>query len=415
MEKLKVIYGIKNALTGLKTNKKRSALTILGIVIGITAIILIMSISHGAKRLIISQVEGLGSNIVMIEPGRDPQGPSDFAEVFTDSLKEREVKALQNSSLVPGVAMISPNLMSIMTLSFQNETTRAQVLGTSESITRILDLKTSKGSFFTKDDVKQKAHAAVIGNEVKKKLFGNAEALGQKFKIKKRVFKVVGVFSSKGQTGIFNIDEMVIVPHTTMKQYLAGFDYYHSIILKAKEGYDINRMVRDAEMTLRELHGIEDPEKDDFHVFTQKDIAERIGIITGILSALLVSVAAISLVVGGIGIMNIMLVSVTERTREIGLRKAIGATDRNILVQFLLESIALTGAGGVIGIVLGAFFSFIAAAVLSRVLKTNWAFTFPISAAFLGISVSAAVGLIFGLYPARQAAKKSPIEALRYE
>lgn len=208
---------------------------------------------------------------------------------------------------------------------------------------------------------------------------------------------------------------MVIVPYTTAQIYLAGINHFNEIIIKAQTPEFVARTVRDVELTIRELHGITDPDKDDFYVETQQNLVDQIQRILGILTTFLSLVVAIALVVGGIGVMNIMLVSITERTREIGLRKAVGATNREILTQFLLEAILLTASGGVIGIVFGATLSLIASVVLSQFFGFSWAFSFPISASILGLGVSSLVGLIFGIYPARQASKKTPIEALRYE
>ena len=220
---------------------------------------------------------------------------------------------------------------------------------------------------------------------------------------------------SKGQLAFFNLDEVGIMPYTTAQQYVFGIKHYNRIIVSATSEELIPETVTDIKQTLRDNHGITDPEKDDFFTETQGEAIEQVSVITNILTLFLASVAAISLLVGGIGIMNIMLVSVTERTREIGLRKAVGATEGNIMTQFLLEAIILTVSGGAIGIALGSLFSFITALTLSKVYSLGWTFTFPLSAALLGFGVSATVGLIFGIYPARQAAKKNPIEALRYE
>ena len=214
---------------------------------------------------------------------------------------------------------------------------------------------------------------------------------------------------------MLDVDNTIITPYTTAQKYLSGMKYYHEIIIKAKSEEVVPQTVKDIEITLRDLHNITDPAKDDFHVITQEDIAQRVGTVTSILTVFLAAIAAISLVVGGIGIMNIMLVSVTERTREIGLRKALGATTKNILIQFLLESVILTCLGGVIGIALGVFFSFVASLILTKVVGTGWQFAVSIKAIALGLGVSAFVGLLFGLYPSSQASKKSPIEALRYE
>lgn len=403
------------ALGGLQTNKSRSALTILGIVIGITAIILVMSVGQGAEDLILNQVRGLGSQTIIIEPGREPTGPSSFAELFTDSLKPKDVDALREPSNVQGLKELTPMVMQVAPVTFENETVRTNVIGASELIAKILDIFPNKGSFFTDEDIRQKANVAVIGSEIKSKLFGPSDALGEKIKVKGRTFRIVGILPPKGQVALFNADDMVVVPYTTAQQYLFGINHFNSILAQAETEDMVPRVVRDIELTLRETHNIDDPDKDDFHITTQADAAERVQTITGILTVLLVSVAAISLIVGGIGIMNIMLVSVSERTREIGLRKALGATEKDIMTQFLLEAVMLTALGGVAGIVLGAAFSYLASLILSRIVALGWVFTFPIAAALLGLGVAAFVGLVFGLYPARQASLKSPMEALRYE
>jgi len=408
-------YAFKTALTGLKTHRSRSALTILGIVIGITSIIIVMSVGQGAEDLIMDQVKGLGSQTIIIEPGREPEGPSNFAELFTDSLKKKDLEALKNTANVQGIKGIAPEVIQPAVITYGNESTRTSIIGSSELIADIFEIYPSEGMFFTDDDIRQKASVVVIGSEIKNKLFGRSDALGEKIKIKDRVFRIVGIFPPKGQVALFNVNEMVIIPYTTAQQYLTGTNYFNAILVQTENEELVPRVAKSIELTLRESHNITDPEKDDFHITTQADAAERVKMITTILTSLLVSVAAISLLVGGIGIMNIMLVSVTERTREIGLRKAIGAQDKDIMRQFLLEAVILTALGGVVGIILGAGISFLVAIILSKFVAAGWSFAFPIPAAILGLSVSALVGLVFGIYPARQASKKSPIEALRYE
>lgn len=412
---MNISYSLKTAIRGLTTNKSRSILTILGIVIGIAAIILIVSIGQGAQNLILQQIQGLGSNTIVVIPGRQPKGPADAAQVFSDSLKEKDLEALKKKSNVPGLKTIVPILFGGESATYQNEAYRLTIFGSAEQISEILDIYPDTGSFFTAEDVKGLADVVVIGSKAKEELFGQSDAIGQKIKMKNKNFRVIGVLPKKGQVSFFNFDETAIIPYSTAQKYIFGIPYFHRLIIEADSPRDINQTVRDVETTLRSSHGITNPEKDDFFVQTQADLANRLGIITNVLTLFLVAVAAISLVVGGIGIMNIMLVSVTERTREIGLRKAIGATEKDILFQFLLESITLTGVGGVIGIALGSSFSFLFSFAISNILALQWNFNFPVVAALLGIGVSAAVGLVFGLYPARKAAMKSPIEALRYE
>ncbi len=408
-------YSLKTAVTGLKTNRSRSLLTILGIVIGIAAIILIMSLGQGAQQLILNQVQGMGSKTIVVIPGREPKGPSDAAQVFSDSLKLRDYELLQKKENVPTLGSVMPLLFTGVSSSYGSETYRPTIFGVSPLIQQIFDLDVSEGEFFSDDDVRARADVVVIGSKVKEQLFGDSPALGEKIKIKDRSFRVIGIMPSKGQVSFFNFDEAVIVPYTTAQQYVLGIKYFHRFIAEATSQELIAQTVTDIKATLRESHKITDPDKDDFFVQTQEDLAARLGLITQVLTLFLAAVAAISLVVGGIGIMNIMLVSVTERTREIGLRKSIGATDRDILMQFLLEAVLLTGTGGVAGIIIGGTLSVLCAVILTNFVGLDWSFQFPFLGAFLGIVVSGVIGLVFGIYPAKQAARKSPMEALRYE
>jgi len=408
-------HSLKTAFSGLSTHKSRSMLTVLGIVIGITAIILIMSLGRGAQNLILGQIQGMGTKTVTVIPGRQPKGPADFSQSLSDSLKERDLEALKKKSNVPTLTRIMPLVFGSETAVYGSETHRPNIFGATDLISEMLDIQTEAGSFFTDEDVKASADVAIIGYKVREELFGQSKALGEKIKIKGRNFRVVGILPQKGQVSLLSFDDAVIVPYTTAQKYIFGIKHFHRLVVEAESESAVPRTVRDIEITLRDLHNIGDPSKDDFFVETQADVAETLSTITSVLTLFLTSVAAISLVVGGIGIMNIMLVSVTERTREIGLRKALGATDGNILTQFLLEAILLTGFGGIIGISLGAFFSFIASVVLTRAYALDWAFSLPLSAVLIGVSVATAIGLVFGIYPASQASRKSPMEALRYE
>jgi putative ABC transport system permease protein len=409
---------IRSAITGLVTNKSRSLLTILGIVIGITSIILMVSIGTSAEELIIGEISGLGAETVVVRPGREPTGPTDLSDtLFADSLKKSDLAALMKKSNAPNIASIAPMLAVPGVVSSGGETfRRPTTLGTSaEFITDAFDIFPAQGDIFDETDIRARASVAIIGIDVRDELFGLSDPIGKFITIKGRKFRVIGVFPDKGRVAFLNFNEVVVIPYTTAQTYLLGIDHFHELIVKADSPETVGQTVRDIEVTLRALHKITDPEKDDFYVETQQGLVEQIRKIIGVLTLFLSSVVAIALVVAGVGVMNIMIVSVTERTREIGLRKALGATRRDILLQFLFEAIVLTGIGGVVGIALGALLAFSVSVVLNIYAGLDTEFAFPFSAAILGLAVSVLVGIVFGLYPARQAAKKSPIEALRYE
>ena len=406
-------YSIKTAVTGLQTHKSRSALTILGIVIGITSIILVMSLGAGAQDLILGQVKGLGATTITVIPGKISFGPSQAASTMNDSLKEKDLNLIKSKANVPNAKYVMPMVVGSGKAVYGSNVYQVAVFGSGELVPEIFSIIPDDGYFFTADDVRGRAAVVVIGYKVKQRLFENEEALGQKIRIKNNTFRVVGVLPEKGSSSSF--DDTVFMPYTTTEQYITGTKFYSRIIVTADTEQNLKSTVEDVKNTLRDSHNITDPDKDDFSVVTSADIAKTLGTVTSALTAFLAAVAAISLIVGGIGIMNIMLVSVTERTKEIGLRKALGATNRDILTQFLLEAVILTATGGVVGIILGAGLSFIISNLISKYGGLDWQFTFPLNAAILGLGVSSLVGLIFGIYPARQAARKSPMEALRYE
>ena len=414
---MRLKHGAQIALNSLKINRSRSLLTVLGILIGITAIIMMMAIGRSAEKLILGEIGGLGAETVVVRPGREPTGPTDIADtLFNDSLKENEVNLIKQKTNVPDAVDVAPIVIVPGSVSYEGETYRPTTLGGSaQFIGESFKVFPQVGILFGDTEIREKASVAVIGQKVKEELFGEGDALGKSIKIKDRKFRIVGVFEEKGQVAFFNIDELVVIPYSTAQLYILGINHFHEIIIKASGPEYVDRVVKDVEATLRDAHNIDDPDKDDFFVVTQQALAEQIQTIIGALTAFLSSVVAIALVVGGVGVMNIMLVSITERTREIGLRKAVGATSKDIMQQFLMESVFLTLIGGILGIFLGGVLSYLISIVLSQLLTSSWTFTFPISAVFLGLGVTGAVGLIFGIYPARSAAKKHPTEALRYE
>lgn len=407
-------HSVQTAFKGLEENKSRSLLTILGIVIGITAIILVMALGEGAQNLILNQVQGMGARTIAVGAGREPSGPSDAGQIFSDSLKKRDLDLLSRKENVPDIDEIVPLVFGSASASHENETYGLTIFGVSPALEILFDMPLREGVFFNDEDVRARAKNVVIGAKVKTELFGADDALGQTIKLKGNNFRVTGILEERGQD-LFNFDEAAIIPYTTAQDYVLGIKHFNRFIAQATTEQVINQAAKEIRQTLRESHNITDSSKDDFFVTTQVDLAARLSSITAVLTIFLAAVAAISLIVGGIGIMNIMLVSVTERTKEIGLRKALGATHKNILTQFLLEAVMLTGVGGIMGILIGLGLSFITSVVLTQYLNLAWPFSIPLSAIILGLGVSGLIGLVFGLYPARTAARKSPIEALRYE
>jgi putative ABC transport system permease protein len=404
------------AVLGLTTHKSRSLLTILGIVIGITAIMIVQSVGNGAQNLILNQIRDIGSNIVVVHPGRQPKGMTDMmSEIFLDSLKQKDLEILKRPGNVPDLTGISPFVMTNAVVTYQTEGQRTNILGTAEVAAEILNWHPEVGQFFSNEEISTYAQVAVIGSKIKQDLFGSDNPVGQMIKIKGQSFRVIGILPAKGSTSLVNIDESIVAPYTAVQKYLSGTNYFFEFIVRVKDEAAVPYAIKDITATLRLSHNITDPAKDDFHTHTPEDLMQTIGSVTTILTALLSSVAAISLVVGGVGIMNIMLVSVTERTKEIGLRKALGATNIDILRQFLAESVILTSLGGILGIVFGFSLSYLISFTLKQTVTPEWPFVISFSSILLGIAVSGIVGLVFGMYPARKASQKHPIEALRYE
>ncbi len=412
---IKFFYIFKMALNNLLVYKLRAFLTILGVVIGVSAIILVVSLGEGAQKLILNQLQSIGSKIIVVVPGREIRSLTNFAQSLTDSLKEKDLKLISKKENVPDLKRIMPVVFGAVNGAYENDYYSFSVYGATPLIKEIYDLEILEGGFFEEEDVDFKNPVIVLGYKVKEELFGKKKAVGEFIRIKNKNFKVVGVLKESGNSSFLNWDESSFMPYTSAQQYLFGIKHFNRLILEAETEESVLKVVEDVKKVLRESHNITDPLKDDFYIQTQNQAMERVKNITNILTVFLSSVAAISLIVGGIGIMNIMLVSVTERTKEIGLKKAIGATNSDILIQFLVEAIFLTLLGGIIGILLGAFLGYFSHILISKFLQVDWVFVFPYFQAILGLIISVILGLIFGLYPAFKASLKNPIDALRYE
>lgn len=402
------------AIQALQSHKSRSALTILGIVIGVAAIIMVMSLGKGTEALILNEVSGLGPETVILRPG---SSLTDFTQtIYSQTITTADIEALKKKQNVPNLIEIAPFVISYEPIEYQGELFRPSIMGGSaEFMFNFLDVELTEGRLYTDDDIDQEARVAIIGSEIREELFGSSRALGEQIKIKDKKFKVIGVTEDIGSKAGFNYDTLILIPHTSAQTYITGTDYFAEVMIRADSPENAEKLAYDVAVTLRDTHDLSFNEEDDFNITTQEETIAMIETIVNVFTAFLVTVVAISLVVGGVGIMNIMLVSVSERTKEIGLRKAIGATRTDILKQFLFEAIILTSVGGVMGVIIGATLSFVISLVLAETVAEDWTYIFPIAGSLLGVGVSAAVGLIFGSYPANQAAKKSPIEALRYE
>jgi putative ABC transport system permease protein len=411
------VTALKTAAASLRAHKGRTLLTILGIVIGIVAIVLVIALGQGAKQLILSEVQSIGANTIIIRPGRQPDSPAQIADtLFSDSLTVADVNALREPFNVPGVISVHPAVLVSGEVTYQNQFYRPTILGwTASGMSESFQIEPQSGTVFSNDQIRQRAKVAIIGSKVKTELFGESDALGHFFNLRGQRLQIIGIYPPRGQVLAFNLDDIVLLPYTTAQKDILGINHFHEVFLRFDPLTDPELVADNIRATLRERHGITDPAKDDFFVMTQQDIADRLNTITSVLTIFLVAIASISLLVGGIGIMNIMLVSVTERTHEIGLRKAVGATSRHILRQFLLEAAILTSLGGILGTILALALSYLITFVARSQYQLNWPWHLPYFAILLGLGVSALIGLTFGIYPASQAAKKDPIEALRYE
>jgi len=408
---------LRMAANGLLANRLRSSLTMLGILIGVTAVILLVAVGNGASVQINAQIQSLGANVIYVYPS-NAKGTAGVSQGFAtgQSLTQADVDAI-NAQSAPDVVAAIPIAQSGGQITYGSQNYFAPTTGTTTAFPQVRDYQLAEGSFFTDDDVNSRHRVVVLGQTVVDNLFGSTDPIGQTIKISRQSFRVIGVFASKGGTGFGSQDNVVVAPITTVWAYLTGArgKVISQIVASATSAATVTQAETEITTILLDRHGISDPNQADFQLQSQQDILTQATSIATALTLVLGAIAGISLVVGGIGIMNIMLVTVTERTREIGIRKAIGARRRDILVQFLIEAMVLSGLGGALGIAVGTLLAHEAPSVPAI---ASSSFPTPVvspSSVLLAFFVSVAIGLFFGIYPANRAARLHPIEALRYE
>lgn len=403
-----ILETIRVSIHSLRLNKMRSALTALGIIIGVGSVIAMISLGAGARIQVTKQIQAMGTNLVMVTPGKMGfRGMRHFGSTSVQSLTLDDADYLKNRCNL--IKEIAPQISDSAVVKYKSKTLNTTVSGVPPVYFQIRELKPSSGRLFYDRDNEGYRNVCVLGNNVKQDLFADLDPVNMLIKLKNVNYRVIGVLESKGEASMGGQDDQVFIPLSTAQLRMFGTDKVRMISMEIVSEKVIDDAIKEIEKLLRIKHKIYNPENDDFTVRSQKEMQQLMENVTGTLTLLLGGIAAISLLVGGIGIMNIMLVTVTERTREIGIRKAVGAKRKDILVQFLVESITLSLVGGFVGILLGIGGS----VAISKIAK--WTTTVTPISVFIAFFFSIAVGLFFGIYPANKASKLNPIEALRYE
>jgi putative ABC transport system permease protein len=413
-----IFEALRIAFGGLLANRLRSSLTMLGILIGVAAVILLVAVGNGASVQINSQIQSLGANVIYVYPA-NARSAGGVSQGFgtSQTLTQADVTAINSRQQDPDVVAAIPIAQSGGQITYANQNYFAPTTGTTSAFPTVRDYQIAEGSFFTDDDLAAQRRVVVIGQTVVDNLFGTVDPVGQTIKINRQSFRVIGVFAPKGGTGFGSQDNVVVAPITAVWAYLSGGRgrTVSQIVASASSAGTVTQAETEITTILLQRHQISDPSQADFQIQSQQDILNQANSIATALTLVLGAIAGISLVVGGIGIMNIMLVTVTERTREIGIRKAIGAKWRDVLTQFLIEAMVLSGLGGALGIAIGA-----ALAAEAPHIPAIASSSFPppvvsVPSVLLAFGVSVGIGLFFGIYPANRAARLHPIEALRHE
>ena len=400
---------LEETFMALSSNKARSGLTMLGIVIGIASVIAMTAIGAGAQNSISASIQSIGSNLIIVSPGA-PRGVGQQVRQERGSAKTLTIEDSNSLSNIASVQAVAPEVSGRYQVTAKGTNTNTTVDGVTSSYSGVRNLQIDQGDFISDQQNQSGAKVAVIGPTVQTDLFGvGGDVVGQEIKIKGIQFKIIGLTKTKGGSGFQNPDDMVYIPITTAQRYFSGDQYVTSISVAATNSESISQVQQDVTDTIMNRHHLTSSQLADFSTLNQADIIATASSVTGTFTILLSAIAGISLLVGGIGIMNMMLTSVTERTREIGLRKAVGAKRRDINTQFLVEATMLTFAGGVIGVMLGWAISF--TITYLGILETQ----VSLSSVFLAFGVSAFIGIVFGYYPAQHASKLNPIDALRFE